>query len=403
MKNILLLAGFGLSVVCGCVEKTHPDRMVVVLSMDGFRWDYPDLYATPILDSLSREGVSATVYPCFPSNTFPNHYSMATGLHPASHGIVDNNFVDRATGLRFSLGNREMVETTSFWKGEPIWNSAELQGKRSFVYFWPGSETVINDRQASVWKKFDSSVSFQSRADTVLKWMAYPKAERPDLIMWYIEEPDAVGHHTLPGSVQTGEMVAAIDSLLGHFFARAKTLPYFDQIDFIVTADHGMGTLSKDRYINLYHHIDSTIIDYVTGSIPMQIRLKEESTEQIKALCQQINQMDHLQAWERGKLPEQFHYPADTMRMGHIIILPEIGYKLDYRPIDKPYDGGSHGFDPFHPDMNMVFYANGPSFKKGYRADKFQNLNLYALIAHLLRIEPVSNEGSIENVKGMLK
>ena len=183
----------------GCQTKKQSDRYVVVLSMDGFRSDYPSRAHTPTLDSLANVGVRSTFRPCYPSVTFPNHYSMATGLHPDHHGLVNNFFYDAELDSSYRMGNLD----PQFYGGEPIWNTAERQGVRTASFYWVGSEVPLESGQPSIWKPFDKSVPFSDRADSVISWLKLPEDVRPHLIMWYMEEPDAIGHSATPDSSAT--------------------------------------------------------------------------------------------------------------------------------------------------------------------------------------------------------
>lgn len=199
---LILLTG------CAASRKAHvsatPDgkQYVVILSMDAFRWDLAGRSHTPTLDSLARAGTYAEIYPVYPSNTFPSHYAMATGLHPDHHGVVNNNFYDRKAGRKLSVFDAEDVRLPGFWSGEPIWNTAERQGLTANIFMWPGSEVPIDGRQATVWTPYSSKPTYYERADWVIDAMTRPEAEIPELVMWYFEEPDATMHTYGPESPQ---------------------------------------------------------------------------------------------------------------------------------------------------------------------------------------------------------
>ena len=247
---LILLTG------CAASRKAHvsatPDgkQYVVILSMDAFRWDLAGRSHTPTLDSLARAGTYAEIYPVYPSNTFPSHYAMATGLHPDHHGVVNNNFYDRKAGRKLSVFDAEDVRLPGFWSGEPIWNTAERQGLTANIFMWPGSEVPIDGRQATVWTPYSSKPTYYERADWVIDAMTRPEAEIPELVMWYFEEPDATMHTYGPESPQAVAQAEHIDSVLRYFFREIRRSPVFERINFIVTADHGMAALSPERYIN---------------------------------------------------------------------------------------------------------------------------------------------------------
>ena len=218
-------------------------QYVVILSMDAFRWDLAGRSHTPTLDSLARAGTYAEIYPVYPSNTFPSHYAMATGLHPDHHGVVNNNFYDRKAGRKLSVFDAEDVRLPGFWSGEPIWNTAERQGLTANIFMWPGSEVPIDGRQATVWTPYSSKPTYYERADWVIDAMTRPEAEIPELVMWHFEEPDATMHTYGPESPQAVAQAEHIDSVLRYFFREIRRSPVFERINFIVTADHETGGL----------------------------------------------------------------------------------------------------------------------------------------------------------------
>ena len=251
-------------------KQSISDNYVVVLSMDGFRADYPEIYHTPTLDSLAKEGIRSELIPCFPSLTFPNHYAMATGLHPDQHGLVHNTFIN-PQGDIYRISSREAVENPSFYRGEPIWNTAERQGVRAASFFWVGSETPIDGRQPSRWKKYTKSVTYDQRADSVLAWLSLPEKERPRLIMWYLDEPDHTGHYYGPESNETRDMVQHVDSVLGRFLYKMNQLPIADKIDFILVSDHGMAAYKPEKTIDLTKYLPLDSFRFVVDGTPTML------------------------------------------------------------------------------------------------------------------------------------
>lgn len=381
----------------GCKKKQ--ERYVVVLSVDGFRSDYPDRAYTPTLDSLGKAGIRSTFRPSFPSNTFPNHYSMATGLHPDHHGLVNNSFYAPDLDSIYTIGNRLAVSNPAFYGGEPIWNTAEKQGVRTASFFWVGSETAVQGRQPSTWKPFDSSVPYMERADSVIAWLQRPAETRPHLIMWYIEEPDATGHYATPDSSATLEKVEELDRVLNHFFTKARQLDIFDQIDFIVLSDHGMATYYPEKYVNLNDYLPRDSFDYVFDGVPTYLYPKEGYLETAYAILQNV---PHVTAWKKGEIPAKYVYGSNP-RIGDIVVLPDVGTYLQFRSQSRPRYGGTHGYDNFAPEMEAIFYAAGPSIKQGAEVSTMANVNLYLIIARLLGIEPAPNDGEDAVVRQLLK
>ncbi len=396
---LLLFVGEATSVQ-GARKKDN-GRYVVVVSLDGFRWDYASRAHTPTLDSLRRVGTYAEIYPCFPSNTFPNHYSMATGLHPDHHGIVNNTFYDKVRDKWFTISNDDAVVDPGFWRGEPIWNTAERQGLRTATFMWVGCQTAIGGRQASRWEPFNGDVTFRQRADWVLGELTKPEGEIPRLIMWYLDEPDHTGHEASPDSPEVLAVAEQIDSLLTYFFREARRSPVFDRIDFIVTADHGMASLSPDRLVNLYPLLDNSRMRNVVNSNPLYL---EPEPSYVDEACRIISAQPHMRVLRREAFPKEYHYGSDTTRIMPLVVLPDVGWTVVCR--EKPYPplAGNHGFDPFSKEMHMIFYGSGPDFRVGYTQPSFQNLNLHAIIARLLGIEPAQpNDCDPKSFKRMLR
>jgi alkaline phosphatase D len=371
---------------------------LVVLSMDGCRWDYPEMYRTPNLDSIATVGVRAeSLVPCFPSKTFPNHYSIATGLYPENHGIVQNSFTDPDLG-DYSLSAREAVTNPDFYLGEPIWVTAEKQAVCSACFYWPGSEAPIRGIYANTWKRYDQSASFESRIDSVISWLKKPIAVRPHLIMWYFDEPDHVGHEFGPASTKTQAMVERLDSLVGVFCRKVNTLGIADSVNLVFTADHGMGAISPDRAINLGQYVSDNLIMNVKGGNPV-IMLQPKPGE-LNTILGALTDVPHMKVYTKQTMPEAFHH-TNSDRIFDIVCVADSAWSI-YRDAGSYSTGGTHGYDPANPDMHAVFYASGPAFKKGYIQPAFQNIHLYSLFAEILGLIPAKTDGSLTEVEGML-
>ncbi|MDL2245741.1 ectonucleotide pyrophosphatase/phosphodiesterase [Parabacteroides sp. OttesenSCG-928-J18] len=404
MKRIILFVLLAFSAVFyfSCINSSQDskaDRYVVVLSLDGFRSDYPEMAHTPTLDSLERVGVRADFRPCFPSVTFSNHYAMATGLHPDHHGLINNFFYAEDLDKIYTIGNREAVANPGFYGGEPIWNTAEQQGVKAANFYWVGSETAVNGRQPSIWKPFDSSVPFINRADSVLAWLQLPAEERPHLLMWYIEEPDAIGHRATPDSTATLQMVEELDQLLNYFFTEVRQLDIFDRIDFIVLSDHGMATYYPENYVNLNDYLPRDSFDHVFDGVPTLLYTKESYRETAYQILQTV---PHIKAYKKEEIPSRFNYGTHP-RVSNLVVVPEIGTYVQFRADAAPRYAATHGYDNYEPSMQAIFYAAGPSFKTGERLPAIANVNLYLLICKLLELDPAPNDGTEEEVALILK
>ena len=373
---------------------------VVVLSMDAFRWDYPKMYNTPTLDSLAKVGVKAvSLQPCFPSKTFPNHYTMATGLYPEKHGIVQNTFADPVLG-EYSLGNREAVQNADFYFGEPIWITAEKQGLRTACFYWPGSEAPIKGYYPDTWLKYDGSVPFETRADSVIAWLSRPADERPHLIMWYLQEPDGVGHDFGPESHETKDMIENLDGLLNNFNKKINQLPHADSINLIFTSDHGMRTISKEKSVAVNEILKNEWISDIKGGNP--VFLIEPVSEIFKdSILNVFAEIENINCYEKSHLPSHLNY-GNSERIYELVCYANPGWSIHFRP-ESYGNGGTHGYDPRNKDMHAIFYAVGPAFKQGYVHPTFTNTNLYILISKILGLKPEKTDGNFREIKGMLK
>jgi predicted AlkP superfamily pyrophosphatase or phosphodiesterase len=404
MKNFVSvsIAGVFLSLLflfAGCASHKKTGRYVVVLSMDGFRSDYPARAHTPTLDSLAEVGVKSAFRPSFPSVTFPNHYAMATGLHPDHHGLINNFFYAPDLNLIYRIGDNSVVTNPDFYGGEPIWNTAEKQGVRAASFFWVGSEAPIQGMQPSICKSYDKSVPFKDRADSVISWLRLPEDIRPRLIMWYMEEPDGIGHSDTPESITTMAKVEELDEVLNHFFTEARKLEHFDEIDFIVVSDHGMATYIPDNYVNLNDYLPRDSFEYVFDGVPTLLYPVKSYIDSAYAILQQV---PRVKAYKKGEIPEQFVYGKNP-RIGDLVVVPDIGTYVQFRSESNPRLGGAHGYDNFAPEMEAIFYAAGPSFKKNVELPVMPNVNLYLIISHLLGLQPAPNDGDITVVEQLFQ
>jgi predicted AlkP superfamily pyrophosphatase or phosphodiesterase len=414
-KRYLIGILFGALALTSCNfnsgEKDKP--YVVMLSMDGFRWDYPEIYNTPNLDKVAKEGVKLeALRPSFPTKTFPNHYTLATGLYPDHHGLVNNTYFDPVRKDIFRIGDREKVEDAYYYGGEPIWVTAEKQGVKAASFYWVGSEAAIEGVSPSYWKSFDSSIPFEDRIDSVVNWLRLPEAQRPHLITWYFEEPDGVGHRYGPNSAETKEMVEHLDSLVGIFISKINSLPYADKINLIFTSDHGMGETRTDKYVNVLDFADTSLLEYYIGGNPvLLIQPKEGFVDSVDNLLDKVN---HISSWTKDEIPERLVYGTNP-RISEIVVAADSGWSVGFKDLNKSGNngaygqnekskiGGAHGYDNINSDMNTIFYAYGPAFKNNYTQEILSNTEIYGLIAHILALEPAPNDGDFSHVEGLLK
>ena len=372
---------------------------VVLLSLDGFRWDFPDMYSTPGLDAMARDGVKAkSLISSFPTKTFPNHYTIITGLYPDHHGIVSNRFVDPATGKTFALANAEKTNP-AYYGGTPFWVVAEEKGIRTASYNWPGSETVIGGRQPGIWKHYSETIPLSQRIDTIIQWLQLPYTSRPHFISVYFEQPDKVLHGFGPKSPEAGTMIRMTDSLVGILRTKLKALPMADSINLLVVSDHGMTALSDQRNIVLEEHVPSHWLEYpVTGSPVVFLKAAPGYYDSMAAA---IKRIPHVKGWVSGKMPKRLHFGKNE-RCLDFILAADPGWTLITSPGQK-VEKGNHGYDNRLKDMHGIFYATGPAFRQNYISGSFQNIHIYELLAHIYHIRVPANDGSFRKVKQLLK
>ncbi len=385
------------------VKKIPKEQYVVMLSLDGCRWDYPQLADMPNLESLARRGVKLeSLQPSFPSKTFPNHYSITTGLYPDHHGLIQNSFYDPEMDAYYKISDRSAVENGDFYGGEPIWVTAQNQGLIAASFYWVGSEAPVSGVQPTYWKPYNHTFPYEARVDTVIAWLSLPEKQRPRLITWYYPEPDGVGHKYSPESEAVVSKLEYLDSLIGDFLQKVSRLPYADQINVIVTADHGMARTSGDKVIYFDDYIQTTWLDTALGSNPVWMFNAREGFED--SVYTNLKRAEHLQVWKRDSIPDTLHF-GENSRVMDIVSVADINWSVSWHPHDYPaaYIGGAHGYEPRYKDMHAIFYAAGPAFKHGYVHPTVENVNIYPLIAKILDLKPAETDGKLENVSRMLK
>ncbi len=403
MRKISTMLLVALSLVffisCSNKEAKTDDKYVVMLSMDGFRWDYPDRVETPNLDKIARMGVKAeSLQPSFPTKTFPNHYSMATGLYPDNHGIVMNSFIDPASGREYGILIPEARCDEYFYGGEPIWITAEKQGVTSGSYFWVGSD--VEGLHPTYWKPYDHTFPYDQRIDSVIAWLQKPKEVRPHLITWYFPEPDITGHNEGPESKAIDSLIVELDKYVGVLLEKLEKLPIYDKINLIVTSDHGMSSISFDKVVQLNELLpDSMVIEYTGGNPIMCIDVVDEYIDDAMEL---LGSNNNIQAWKSSEVPERLHYGTNP-RTQDIVVVANLHWSIFYNDKIRYSSKGTHGYDNAEKEMHAIFYACGPAFKENTVVPTFENVSIYSLIAEIMNLQPANTDGSLDQVMPMLK
>jgi predicted AlkP superfamily pyrophosphatase or phosphodiesterase len=400
------------STSCQRNESGKLDTYVVMVSFDGFRWDYTDLYDTPNFDALAGNGVKAEkLIPSFPTKTFPNHYTLVTGLYPDHHGIINNAFYANDLGKMYRIGDREMVQNGKCYFGEPIWVTAERQGIRTASFFWVGSEADIMGMHPTYWKPYDGKVPYTDRVDQVIRWLKLPEGKAPGLITLYFDEPDGTGHDYGPIDPEMGETVAFLDSILGYLRSEISKLEWSDRINLIVLSDHGMGPISGDRYVYLDQYLKKEWTENVAGSNP--VFLIKPAVGCADSIIMALDTVKGIRAWQKEDIPLRLHYGSSPRFPGIVVVADSLWSVETGEPRGHEKKGdheyqeltarGTHGYDNAYTAMHTIFLAEGPAFKVGYKRSPFSNVEVYNIVARILELDPAANDGALENVKDIFR
>jgi predicted AlkP superfamily pyrophosphatase or phosphodiesterase len=387
--------------LAGCA--TRPDSPVradplLLISIDGLR--AADVDAMPTLAQLGRDGVRAeALRPSYPSLTFPNHYSIVTGLRPDRHGIVHNTMQDPELG-RFSLSKRDAVGDGRWWGGEPLWLGAKKAGLRSATMFWPGSEAAIQGIRPDYWQPFDGKVTPQARVDQVLAWLDLPEGERPTFLTLYFDQVDHEGHDHGPDSPQTMAARAQIDAALAHLQQGLRTRGLRERLNIVIVSDHGMAAVEPGHALAIEDMLPMEKADVVSGGQVVGVNPRNGREDEFvrEVAPKLLGRHDRYQCWRKAELPPRWHYGTHP-RIPAIVCQMDEGWDAITREgvARRANSGvrGSHGFDPALPSMQAAFIAHGPAFNNGVTLPAFDNVDVYPLLARLLRIAPAPNDGDI--------
>lgn len=386
-----------------------PERAILVLiSIDGFRWDYLDKFNPPALRRLAAEGVQAGgLIPQFPSKTFPNHYTIVTGLTLAHHGIISNNIRDAAIPGEFTLSNRDVQSDPRWWGGEPIWNTAEKQGRKAGAMFWPGSETVIGGRQATYWTPFDNDMPNSERVKRVLGWLTLPESERPSFLTLYFSDVDNAGHRYGPDADETRDAVMGVDKEIGDLVSGVKAAALDDRVHYVIVSDHGMAALSPDRVIVLDDLIDVDTADVVDWAPVLALTPKDGDVDKMYAALK--DKHPALAVYKSSEIPPEYGL-AGHPRLPAIVGIAKEGWniasKRDVARWGEPHrraPSGTHGYDARLQSMQGLFIASGPRLRRGLTVRPFENIHVYEFMCAVLGLQPAKNDGDPAVTRDMLR
>lgn len=380
---------------------------LLLIGIDGLRWDIIDRHPAPVLQALAAGGVRAQgLVPVMPSKTFPNFYAIATGLYPENNGVLDNATHDVVLDMTFRMSQQDDAR---WFEGEPIWITAERQGVPTATMFWVGSGVENHGLRPRYWHPFDGKVSNADRVAEVLDWFALTAPERPRFVSVYFEAIDSASHEFGVDSPQERAAVAEIDARIGDLLEGLRASGQRENLNIIVVGDHGMTNLNAERIVYLDDHVDLAALDKLYSP---QLSGERQGNAvfaawhgepaQVETLYQALA-LAHpaLRVYRREQFPDWFHQDH-PQRAPDLILMPELGWMVSKRGV--PFSGprASHGFSPQERDMHAAFIASGPDFAAGVVVEPFELVHLYNLMAELLAIEPAANDGDPQQIRHLL-
>ena len=377
---------------------------LILISIDGYRADYLERGLSPNLAALAHDGVRAqALKPAFPTLTFPNHYTIVTGLYPDHHGIVNNRMLDPVSGKRFVSSDAALAADPLWWGGEPLWVGAERQGKHAATMFWPGSDYQIDGVRPELWKLFDRHISADDRVGQVLTWLDLPSGQRPDFITLYFDQVDHEGHDYGPASPQMDAAIVQIDAALGRLLDGLQQRHLRDTANLVIVSDHGMAATSAEHRVVLDDMIDQRDVALIDVGVLTGIAAKPGRESRIEHAL--LGPHPHMNCWRKTQTPPRLHYGANP-RIPPLLCLADDGWTIStHDSLDNPdheMHKGEHGYDNDDPKMQALFVAHGPALRHGLVVPEFDNVDIYPLLTHLLGIRAAPNDGDFSVVAPML-
>lgn len=379
------------------------DRILILVSLDGFRWDYLDKFKaqTPHLNQLAAQGVHMErLIPVFPSLTFPNHYTIVTGLYPEHHGIVNNRMYDPNFHATFNIFDSPGPTEGRWWGGEPIWVTAIKQGRLADCMFWPGSEAAIGGIRPTEWRTFDMKTTPDEVVDTGLSWLAQTN-ERPSLLTLYFHEVDTESHHHGVESAQVAKAVPEMDQAVGRLMDGLHRLQLDDAANVIIVSDHGMTDLSTNRVIALSDYVDLNSVQVDNWGAVAGLRPLDGNVDALYG--EFAGKENHFKVYRHENMPARWHY-TDNPRIPPVVLVADEGWYINKHPLDptKYFESATHGFDNELPSMGATFIAYGPAFRHHVTLPPTSNVDIYNLLCATLGLKPAPNDGDNSLVREVL-
>lgn len=401
MKNKIRIALLSFFFITVSIFAQAQKPYVILVSFDGFRWDYLSRGLSPNLEFIKQNGVSAlSLRPSFPSKTFPNHQSIITGMYIENHGIIANTFRDEFSNELYRMGDTSAVRNSRWYLGEAFWETAERNGITTASYFWPGSEMNLSYRRPTYYENYEHNRPYEKRVEGVVNWLKLPIEKRPRFITLYFDDTDTQGHRYGTDSPELNEAIKRVDGMLGLLFSKLDEIKMRDSVNIIVVSDHGMTDISDKRVVNIENLLKGYNCKFFDSGPLMTVNAPKEKFEEVYQLLKKSE--NHFKVYKKSEMPEYFHYKNHPF-IGEILIVAEMGWSLISNRRSEYDSKGNHGYDNNHLDMHGIFLAIGPNFKSGYRTGTVWNIDIYPLLCRIFNISPRSNiDGKAERIEFIL-
>jgi predicted AlkP superfamily pyrophosphatase or phosphodiesterase len=399
-----------LLVVRAAPAPSAANPVVVLISIDGWRWDYTDRAPARTLRALAARGIRVReLIPSFPVLTFPNHYTIVTGLYPEHHGIVGNAILDPRSGERFSMTTPQKTNPM-WWGGEPLWATAARQGRLTAALFWPGSEGEIHGVRPTYWKPYDTTLSADARIRQAIEWLRLPDDRRPAFMSLYLEDVDHAGHDFGPDSPELTRAAEVVDRSLRALVDGIAAAHLDDRVTVVVVSDHGMTALSDARVIELDRYVDVETVDVTEWEGVLLLAPKPDTAEHVADVYRRLRNADpHLHVFTRDTMPARLHYTSHE-RIAPIVGIPDDGWSVTTRArrerrkaAGRPPLRGTHGYDPSDRSMHALFVAAGPTLKRGLVVPTLANVDVYEFLCRVLGLTPAPNDGDSRATAGFFR
>lgn len=409
MYYYLIVAVIGListfSAEAAVYVKNKPIQHVLLISIDGFRHDYPQLHSATNIEKLAKNGVKVKqLSPAYPSLTFPNHVSLITGLYPAKHGIISNSFFNPELDKAYSIGNKDSVTDSEFYQGVPLWSLAGQQNMKSAAYFWVGSETEIAGHRPTYWLPYDGSKTLDERVNKVIDWLSLSDDKRPQFTTLYFSEVDSAGHEYGPKSPETYQAVQNVDSAIGDLMSRIKLLSTEKNIDInvILTSDHGMAKVDNhpriftDKLLDEHESLKNKFEFQGSGALTFIHATGSNKEQDLNELEAAVKDVEGLSFYRHQDIPAHLNF-KDHPAIRDGIFMVHDHYLI--ASTQRPGPIGMHGYDPIQvPQMNTLMYATGPAFIKGAMVEQASVVDIYPMVAKILGLtitQPIDGQFSV--------